>query len=262
MGLTCSVLGHQYGDRERIEEQDRQGSEEIIAVREVKTCVRCGEELVVSESKEVLAVPGEEDAGQEPEEPVTDTIPDAEPSSEPSPPPEPQTSTEAESAEEDDGVILSDDGEREPGAWPPMEDESDEEEASPPEDGEADWPELEVEEAASTEDQSDPDPWPEVTEEDEGYDAVAGDIDPELAEQVIEAAPSGQEEVVEAEETDAGFVRASPIGSPADPDESDVNTEFYCPRCDWGAESLSTSVRRGDICPECRTGYIAERDPS
>jgi hypothetical protein len=38
-----------------------------------------------------------------------------------------------------------------------------------------------------------------------------------------------------------------------------VQTEYYCPSCGQ-AWSLDSSLRTGDICPECQTGYIAERE--
>jgi hypothetical protein len=37
-----------------------------------------------------------------------------------------------------------------------------------------------------------------------------------------------------------------------------VETEFYCPNCDH-TRPLDSSLRSGDICPSCQSGYIAER---
>ncbi|MGQ3411384.1 DUF7093 family protein [Natrinema sp. LN54] len=45
-------------------------------------------------------------------------------------------------------------------------------------------------------------------------------------------------------------------GAPAD----DVPTEFYCPRCDYVAAGDRGSLRTGDICPDCRKGYLSERE--
>jgi hypothetical protein len=39
-----------------------------------------------------------------------------------------------------------------------------------------------------------------------------------------------------------------------------VPTEFYCPRCDYVAAGDRASLRAGDICPDCRKGYISERE--
>lgn len=250
MGLTCSILGHRYGEREHIEERDRQGSEEVIAIREVKMCERCGEELVVSESKEVVAVadPASEESEQQAIESheSTDTEPQdpiehAEPVS-----PEPTTA--------DEGIILDGDDDRTAGEWPPVEEAPDEET-----DEDTPWP---APETVETEDEPDreepPGPWPDVEGEDEGFDAATVENDPDIGGQVIESVPD--EPTEEVEETDAGFFRAGEIDSPDTPDEGNVHTEFFCPRCEWSARSLTSSVRRGDICPECRTGYIAERE--
>ncbi|WP_380680736.1 DUF7093 family protein [Salinigranum sp. GCM10025319] len=38
-----------------------------------------------------------------------------------------------------------------------------------------------------------------------------------------------------------------------------VETEYYCPNCGH-ARPLDSSLRSGDICPECQSGYIAERE--
>ncbi|ELY41842.1 DUF7093 family protein [Natronorubrum tibetense] len=40
----------------------------------------------------------------------------------------------------------------------------------------------------------------------------------------------------------------------------DIPSEFYCPRCEYVAGSDRSSLRAGDICPECRKGYLGERE--
>ncbi|MFB6146472.1 MAG: hypothetical protein ABEJ08_02170 [Halobacteriaceae archaeon] len=42
-------------------------------------------------------------------------------------------------------------------------------------------------------------------------------------------------------------------------DEVDVDAELTCPNCGFSEGALGSSHRRGDICPECRKGYLAER---
>ena len=34
----------------------------------------------------------------------------------------------------------------------------------------------------------------------------------------------------------------------------------FCPECDWLRAVGASSARAGDICPECKQGYIAERE--
>ena len=167
-------------------------------------------------------------------------------------------------ADADDGVIL--DGEagpatdRERGAWPDV-DEGDD---SGP---------------ATT-------PWPEQRGEDEGFSAEvgeggAGDVDfgggltPEAAEP---AAEDGDAEYVEAPDRDAdevgGTVEAREgEAEPADagteitraesPDLStstaEATTEYHCPECGMSRDADGNSMRAGDICPECKRGYVTER---
>ncbi len=55
-----------------------------------------------------------------------------------------------------------------------------------------------------------------------------------------------------------GFTPAESGADRADVD-GDVPTEFYCPECGLNHVAEESSLRPGDICPECRTGYIGER---
>ena len=59
----------------------------------------------------------------------------------------------------------------------------------------------------------------------------------------------------------SGIESAGEAPSPADsPRRSDVPTEFFCPRCSFVATEARASLRAGDICPECKRGYLGERD--
>ena len=241
MGLTCSVLGHQFGERERSESRDEQGSEVIVTIQEIETCIRCGHEKVVTESKEVTAAHGGSN-----HEPPSDPVPDPTPVDEAAP--------EVSELNADDGVILTDEEDRDPGEWPPI--ETDEKPASPGD--EPAWPAVddpETDQSASEETAA----WPKAHAEDHGFDAVAGEDESVYADEVIEPTPRSDESIAETTEG-TGFARAGPIASPHDPPAADVHIEYYCPRCSWTARSLTTSVRAGDICPGCRAGYVAERD--
>jgi hypothetical protein len=184
--------------------------------------------------------------------------------------PDPPVADE-EHAETDDGVILdetTDAGDdRERGAWPAV----DEDETPGAE----------------------PTPWPEQEGTDEGFSAEIGDGDgnggvefgggltPEAADP---AEPDDDAEYVEAPNHgsagsagvggagdngatgDAGEVAASEgIGitrgeSPdLGPSTSDVTTEYYCPECEMTRAADGSSMRAGDICPECKRGYVTER---
>lgn len=249
MGLTCSVLGHQYGERERTESRDEQGSEVIVTVQEVETCSRCGHEKVVTESKEVTAAHDQATADTPAEPTPEESVPVETPPV--------QTAPADEAAPEvaddgvDDGVIMSAEDEREHGEWP-----ADDE---PPADEDVDtetW--TGVEEPEDDDPAEEPSSWPEQTGDDEGYDATVGDAD-DYDDDVIEATPDPRAATVD-DASGGGFAKAGPIGSPNDPPAEDVHIEYYCPQCSWTAQSLTASVRAGDICPGCRAGYVAERD--
>jgi len=54
-----------------------------------------------------------------------------------------------------------------------------------------------------------------------------------------------------------GFVRA---GESTTEDVPSDRVEFYCPNCGHARTAGASSIRAGDICPECKQGYIAERE--
>ena len=167
-------------------------------------------------------------------------------------------------AETDDGVILDEEDEpaadRERGAWPEV-DEADDAGAETT-------------------------PWPDQRGEDEGFSAEvgeggAGDVEfgggltPESA---GSAAEDEDAEYVEAPERDADEVDGTVESregetEPADtgtgitraesPDlqtsTSEAATEYHCPECGMNREADGNSMRAGDICPECKRGYVTER---
>ena len=60
-------------------------------------------------------------------------------------------------------------------------------------------------------------------------------------------------------DTEEGFVRAAESASSGS-DVPDGRVEFYCPNCGYAQAAGVSSMRAGDICPECKRGYIAERE--
>ena len=183
--------------------------------------------------------------------------------------------------ETDDGVILdddaaADDGERAHGAWPT----DDESTGDGPTGGE------------------DHTPWPEQRGEDEGFSAEVGGVDgddvefgggltPEPADPMSE--PDPDTEYVEAPddgvttETGGDVTTVSDDPDPRDTTDSDgmpdddgsgiargespdferpqtpVASEYYCPACGMTMDTDGNSMRAGDICPECKRGYVDER---
>ncbi|NGM70064.1 hypothetical protein G6M89_13790 [Natronolimnobius sp. AArcel1] len=60
---------------------------------------------------------------------------------------------------------------------------------------------------------------------------------------------------------DSGIERAADAPVPAEDTgpARDVPMEYFCPRCEFVAAETRASLRAGDICPDCRKGYLGER---
>jgi len=129
--------------------------------------------------------------------------------------------------------------------------------------------------------------WPDHDGEDEGYSAAPNaDVDAQfegngLTPEVNGGAPDDPSEVdgITVGGADGAAAERAYVGGNADGDdsgtgqgfvsagestaESDVpadRIEFYCPNCEYAQVAGTSSMRAGDICPECKQGYIAERE--
>lgn len=177
----------------------------------------------------------------------------------------------------DDGVILDDDVDA----------------ASDADRDRGEWPTVEATDDDATFEAT---PWPEQRGEDEGFSAeVDGDDDDgvEFGGLTPEAGDVTDTAGSAVESPDAEYVepadRSSSSGSPVNgvggatgdsddgsagpgsgitredasaletTDSQQTPTEYYCPECGMTAESGGSSMRAGDICPECKRGYVAER---
>ncbi|MEE6211049.1 oxidoreductase [Salarchaeum sp. III] len=193
------------------------------------------------------------------------------------------------SAEEDDGVILSDDtaeeeeevpADREPGQWPDADDTRQDERdvteggAARAEDGDVSDGAPEEDEGAevldaegdgepvadASEAESEHSPWPDVEGDDEGFDAkpgTGGGVDLDGSGQAAAQAEPASEEEEDVEYVEAGFESTGSL----DPERvADADgTELVCPQCGHRTGVSGSSLRAGDICPECRKGYLAEQ---
>lgn len=199
---------------------------------------------------------------------------------------------ESRSADTDDGVILDDDDadgepfERDHGEWPDVEEEG---EPSGTGGSHRPWPEQEGEDegfSAATDD-----------EEAAGGDAAVsfgGGLTPEAEPSTdVDGRPAEDSVEYVAEESsdeDAEFIDDGPSdgdvatdsgagggsrersgGTPAGTDFSGTEgaelstsmheglTEYHCSECGMSRPTGESSMRAGDICPECKRGYVAER---
>ncbi|GAB3315784.1 hypothetical protein EI982_14395 [Haloplanus rallus] len=167
------------------------------------------------------------------------------------------------SAEEDDAVILDDDGpsvDREPGEWPGADDTT----ADTADDAEETAAVPEADDGTTV---VEGEGWPDPEGEDEGFDAAPGDAAPDdvaLDEEVGPAVGDGTAAngTTEAAGGAAGkqFVAAQEVEPVGDDRTTAAETEFFCPNCGHARGAGGSSMRAGDICPECHQGYIAERE--
>jgi len=160
---------------------------------------------------------------------------------------DPESPVEPETDPEDDAVIL---------------DESDEDEPEPREREHGEWPDAD-DTRRSGDAEGAPQEWPDADGEDEGFDAEPTSGEPDDVEfgggltPEAEGTPESEGQMVES--ADTGFTSADTAPSPVDADREREATEYVCPECGHTAAGTGTSLRAGDICPECRRGYIAER---
>jgi hypothetical protein len=283
MGLRC-LLGHEYANREVEREREERGDEVVVTYRTVETCDRCGERRIVSENKEVRPVQrptgeavatglggdgvtpdlgeGGDDAGSAADDDPAEDVSDLPGGDEPAVDDDEDHAAEDEDADEesvDDAIILDDDGEdanddRDHGEWPAADDPS----SAPDTDAaEAVDSAEEIESADGTTVVDADDDWPEPEGEDEGFDAEPSGSDPPAV-SVGGAADDGGE-AANGTATGKQFVSAEQVEHVNDA-RSGGETEFFCPNCGYARAAGGSSMRAGDICPDCHEGYIGERE--
>lgn len=298
MGLRC-LIGHDFGDLQTEEEQESRGDEEVITIREYRECSRCGEQKVISENKEVTASKDLAPDLQNAEAAVDDEAripttgrPDTGGELE-------QVSAEEDDGVilEDDEDIARDHGEwpaREdtiepdidPQSWPETSEEDEGFDAEPSEGGPAE--EVDFRGGLTPERRSPPptdagstrgEMVEEIPDDEQFQESTTPDAetDPNAtpgAEANAQPEQGGGQETdsagtdVEKADTssagstitDSGITSADTGPEPAGPQRPDGETEFVCPECDHTAEASGSSLRPGDICPECHRGYLLERE--
>ncbi|WP_049921528.1 DUF7093 family protein [Halopiger djelfimassiliensis] len=170
----------------------------------------------------------------------------------------------------DDGEILDDDGDdpatdrdRDRGEWPESED------VGPPVGASNDpeeWPETDRDDDLSV-DGEPVDDDAVVLEHDAPTGTRAVDETVDMDAVAAEAATRGASDDADRESGSAGdsgtgIERAGAAPTPGEEatgPSDDSPTEFYCPRCEYVAAGDRGSLRAGDICPDCRKGYLGER---
>jgi hypothetical protein len=268
MGLKCSVLGHAYGETTVERDRQEQGSEVVITIREVETCDRCDTERVVSENKEVTSI----------ETPDDGSVGDTDASDDGSP-----TATDADDASrEEDAPAAGEElsasdivsGESDENAGSDDSDDRDEEdvpgptgsepdtgaeildaESAEPVDDEAVDEELADPTVDATDDGSNESDEPDdavIIDEDDGDDDAPADRQPgEWPEEPNQNDDEWEPDTIGTIEEDEDEEQATESTTLTVPDG-----QFRCPECDFSTLVESSSLRRGDFCPECRRGTL------
>lgn len=120
-------------------------------------------------------------------------------------------------------------------------------------DGDAEFIDADAESGAM----EDREPWPETQGDDEGFDAQSsteGGVD--LSDDV-EPDESYESEDGDVQYVEAGFESAGSL-DPEGSGGTGGGDALVCPQCGHETEANGSSLRAGDICPECRKGYLAE----
>jgi len=258
MSFKCSVFGHDFGPTETVREQTEEGNEVVTTVREIKTCSRCEKVRTVTENTEVTTVSPDPEDGPEPAveaesgpasaparksaaEEQTATrdggtvgrdasaeatdIGEADESETLSTLPEGSTvpGVEHASPEDDDGLILEDEGdERAPGKWPDAPDDGDEREH-------VSWPD---------------DPRSGTGDDPREDDTRAEETKPGASAETTDDSESAAEDDAEPTIEPTGGAVTVPRG------------EFQCSECGHTESVESSSLRAGDFCPECHAGTL------
>lgn len=276
MAMRCSLLGHDFGDAEMSREREEQGDEVVVTVVEYEACDRCGSRNVLSETTEVRPIAGEDVTADDP--PGVETVgTDGSPGSDtedrtrtPSEPDDPADEGSFEFVEPADGAVDGVSALDEPGDLSTPADASGETRGASEGSERADsGDEADVTEDAEILEEDEPTRergvWPEANDveraDDGSSDApdVEDTITPTDDAEILDAPSTSVEDSVTDSATGIASAGVAPVPGEAAATE-DAVTEFYCPQCSFAVGGNSGSLRPGDICPECKRGYLGERE--
>ena len=299
MALTCSLLGHAFDDYEVVRDREERGSEVVTSIREVAVCDRCGAERVLSENTEVTSIVDAD--AVDADHPAT-TVSDVEDAADDRFAPaddedEPVLFEEDDAAAVDEAGAVDDppvdgagatDGERNADEIPDEGAELVESEAST-EVGGLDETAEEFDEATATEpaDEEGSDETGDAPEDDDAVILTDAPEDREYGEWPAhddqQYRPWDPDRLLDGpdDEDDEGPTVAEMMGTNGRGDATtgteaaddapefeetaavgDGETILLCRNCGFQSPARAVSLRKGDACPDCHTGYlVAERNP-
>ena len=250
MSLKCSLLGHRYGDTAVRRDRERDGTELVETVQEVRACTRCGRELIVSETTEVKTVQTATDADER------DTT-------------DPDTGSEAPAAgatsatgaatgppggtgEADGGVATDADADAEVGPRDARErltgSAADSSQFDP-----------NVNTDVGPEAGADTDDGPPAREDDAVFIDENGEERPEVDWPPGEKSETTDEDWKPDIDPDPERDTTRRVDSESSAGLTVPEGQFRCPECEFSTTVESSSLREGDFCPECHRGALEHR---
>lgn len=237
MNLVCKLFGHEFDDRSVAEEREHRPRATVLTVREIATCGRCGQERILSKNRGLIG-PGSA-TGSDPDDPSGGTNTSQSPTHDPPAHRDSSSSYStvgaisigpedngAESSSDDAGNVSSDT------TTPPSTDQTTEPEPSASD--ESDRPR---------------------SAEDEGVEIIGSPSatqDPSTA-----ARPDTDESDPEEDDQPAPDASDSRPSTPSSsPSKKSAGIKHRCPECDFEVSMDSSPYMAGDICSNCRRGYI------
>jgi hypothetical protein len=275
MGIRCSVLGHDYGETGVERERDERGAEVVRTARQVRTCRRCGHERTMTENTEITALePGagvvrdadgqvvaataEENVATDGTGTITieDDLDDTNESGDTA------SDGPAGDGSTDDGASAS---EAAVTAASEGGDRADDAEPRDHQDASSDGERIPTVEDADDTGGRAPGEWPADPDDGatsatrSGGTSTTGSLTPIDGGSHATNAASEPKPLSDgwAVETDATTADAGGANDTAG--EGHSGETFACSACGFTAAIADSPLRAGDICPECRAGYLARR---
>jgi len=248
MGMRCELFGHDFGASKIEESYDEGERGTVLTVREYRSCQRCGHIRNISENRGLISTTEESKANDGP--------PDkAEYSAETRQPVERQESV----ADETEATDTAQAAETDPT-------ESPESATTTPETVGDQSPDAEVSDASMTEISSTP---PEKTDDavilsesepQEPADANTPPLNNDDA-VIIDAATDtahSPSETSDGPDSRNDRDRSPPTADDGENTSADSEPTYRCPRCAFELPASESSFFAGDVCPQCRVGYLED----
>lgn len=252
MGMRCELFGHEFGDSKIEESYDEGERGTVLTVREYRSCQRCGHIRHISENRGLISTIAESKANDERSD-------DAEYRAET----ERQVGRREYAEDETEATDTGQPAETEPTDAPESTADASDTVANPSSD-------TEMSDASSAVTASTP---PERTD-----DAVIlsesatqepdddGSTPPNSDDAVIIDGASDtvhpSSETSEGSGTGNGQDESLHTADDLESTTTDSDPTYRCPRCEFELPVNESSFFRGDVCPQCRVGYLEDTSDS